>query len=86
MTGSSRLDKGKFVVKRGGGRTQPYDPRRRPTGVVIRDPSDPPHTGAASDPPPPPPPPHAVGHAASEPAYTMMPTPGYTEPTKDDAM
>ena len=45
----------------------------------------PPRTGVASDPPPPPPPPHAVGHAASELAYMMMPTPGYTGPTDDDA-
>ena len=43
-----------------------------------------PPTGATSDPPPPPPPPHAVGRAASEPTYTMMPTPGYTGPTDDD--
>ena len=32
-----------------------------------------------------PPPPPAVGRAASDPTYTMMPTPGYTGPTDDDA-
>ena len=87
MTGPSRPDKGKFPVTRGGGRTRPYDPRRRPTGVVIQEPSDPHRTGAASDPPPapPPPPPYAIEHAASEPVYTMMPTPGYTGFTDDDA-
>ena len=86
MTGPTRQDKGKFLVTRGGGRTRPYDPRRRPTGVVIHDPSDPPRTSAASDPPPPPlpRPPYAVAHAASEPVYTMMPTPGYTGPTDED--
>ena len=83
MTGPMRGDKGKFPVTRGGGRTRPYDPRSRPTGVVIREASDPPpRTGAASDPPPPPP--HVVGRAVSEPVYTMMPTPGYTGPTDDD--
>ena len=86
MTGPSRCGPGKFPVTRGGGRTRPYEPRRRPTGVVIREPSDPHRTAVASDPPPPPPPlpPYAVGHAASEPVYTMMPTPGYTGPTDED--
>lgn len=85
MTGPTRHDKGKFPVTRGGGRTRPYDSRRRPTGIVISDPSDPPGTHAASAPPPPPPPPAlAVGRAASDPTYRMVPTPGYTGPTDED--
>ena len=86
MTGPSRHDKGKFPPTRGGGRTRPYDPRRRATGIVIHDPSDSPRTSAASAPPPPPPPPPApaVGRAASDPTYRMVPTPGYTGPTDDD--